>query len=334
MPMLKPGEWIAIERQALAMMERDMSYAPTICVDFDGVLHSYKSGWKGAGEIPDPPVEGAMEFIVRAAMNPKVTVAIYSSRSKEEAGIRAMKDWLIKWVYEYLKAEGVEDISEGTNEVMSHLSFPTEKPAAIMTIDDRAHCFNGHFRSLEWYLGFKPWNKRKPEDNVPDYDMTGCTEVDERRADEALECLQDCLITKRDGFITFEGSAQEFLASFFRDVRQNAVVGVKDKRGVAELVLRALDACSGMCLDNEEERLKVRAAVMDALVTVLRPTEVPAFDVIAGWTEQERQEVREWAEMEHHTHVETTAALRTGTSWEMPQVLASAIEALKSAERG
>ena len=35
----------------------------TILLDFDGVIHSYTSGWKGAGVIPDPPVPGAIDFL-------------------------------------------------------------------------------------------------------------------------------------------------------------------------------------------------------------------------------------------------------------------------------
>lgn len=34
---------------------------PTVVFDFDGVIHSYTSGWKGATEIPDPPVPGVRE---------------------------------------------------------------------------------------------------------------------------------------------------------------------------------------------------------------------------------------------------------------------------------
>ena len=36
---------------------------PILCLDFDGVIHSYASGWKGADVIPDAAVPGAMEFL-------------------------------------------------------------------------------------------------------------------------------------------------------------------------------------------------------------------------------------------------------------------------------
>ena len=35
----------------------------TIVFDFDGVIHSYTSGWKGENVIPDPPVPGIKEVI-------------------------------------------------------------------------------------------------------------------------------------------------------------------------------------------------------------------------------------------------------------------------------
>ena len=38
-------------------------YQPTVVFDFDGVIHSFKSGWKGAAEIPDPPVDGIQQVI-------------------------------------------------------------------------------------------------------------------------------------------------------------------------------------------------------------------------------------------------------------------------------
>ena len=65
---------------------------PILCLDFDGVIHSFSSGWKGADVIPDPPVPGAIEFICDALAH--FDVAIYSSRSGQAGGIDAMGEWL------------------------------------------------------------------------------------------------------------------------------------------------------------------------------------------------------------------------------------------------
>jgi len=121
-----------------------------VCVDFDGVLHSYLSGWKGPCEIPDPPVLGAFEWLKMMTSfqdnkDRTFQVSIYSSRSKYEGAIDAMKEWFRK--------HGLHE------ETLSALDFPSQKPAANMTIDDRAFCFQGIFPSPSWVLGFKPWNK-------------------------------------------------------------------------------------------------------------------------------------------------------------------------------
>lgn len=128
-----------------------------VCCDFDGVLHSYDSGWKGACNIPDPPVPGAFhwltgmwmrkrEFVDEQGRN-EIQVVVYSSRSKEPGAIDAMKAWF--------REHGLQ------KEVLDWLEFPTQKPAASMTIDDRAFCFEGDFPSPEWLLRFIPWNKRR-----------------------------------------------------------------------------------------------------------------------------------------------------------------------------
>ena len=71
-----------------------MKPKPILSLDFDGVLHSYASGWKGARRIPDPPTDGAVEFLLKALDH--FTVAVFSSRSRYFGGRRAMKAWLAR----------------------------------------------------------------------------------------------------------------------------------------------------------------------------------------------------------------------------------------------
>jgi hypothetical protein len=40
------------------------------------------------------------------------------------------------------------------------LEWPTEKPPALVTIDDRAITFTGEWPAMAELLAFKPWNKR------------------------------------------------------------------------------------------------------------------------------------------------------------------------------
>jgi len=125
---------------------------PILCLDFDGVLHSYKSGWKGADVVPDEPVKGAMAFLVAAV--DKFNVQIFSSRSNQPGGIKAMCDW----TFEHLHAD--PETKPAANSTYVALDWPTEKPPALVTIDDRAITFTGDWPSLETLLAFKPWNKR------------------------------------------------------------------------------------------------------------------------------------------------------------------------------
>lgn len=123
---------------------------PILCLDFDGVIHSYSSGWKGADVIPDPPVEGAIAFMLGALHH--FDVVIFSSRSNQRGGVTAMQNWLqhhagATW-YESPDGPGLEDIR-----------FVTEKPPALVTIDDRAITFTGTFPAIDTLKEFKPWNK-------------------------------------------------------------------------------------------------------------------------------------------------------------------------------
>ena len=125
-----------------------MAFTPIICVDFDGVIHSYSSGWHGVDVISDEPVPGAFEWLIdllENASDGQPVPVVYSSRSKEVGGVRAMKEWFFAYGFPL--------------DLLSRLEFPTQKPSAFLTIDDRAICFDGTFPSAKDMLGFKPWNK-------------------------------------------------------------------------------------------------------------------------------------------------------------------------------
>ena len=117
-----------------------------ITVDFDGVLHSQSSGWKGIDVIPDPPVPGAIAWLTAAVE--KFEVHIYSGRSHSMDGINAMRFWL--------------DRNGLPVEAMRRLNFACKKPdAPHMMIDDRAWRFDGAFPTMDEIEEFSSWIDRK-----------------------------------------------------------------------------------------------------------------------------------------------------------------------------
>ena len=132
---------------------------PILCLDFDGVLNSYTSGWKGADVIPDPPVPGAIEFIIQAL--DKFEVHVFSSRTNQPGGLQAMKKWMEAALWDHFE-EG-DGLSPQQQAVLAsyrdEIRWPTEKPPAMVTLDDRAITFTGEWPAIETLLAFKPWNK-------------------------------------------------------------------------------------------------------------------------------------------------------------------------------
>lgn len=119
-----------------------------ICIDFDGVLHAYTSPWTNEWTISDGPVPGALEWLAKASKWKDYRLMVYSSRSKSEKGIIAMRAWLIS---------SLEEAGMRSSEVL--ISFVAEKPAAFITIDDRGFHFVGTFPDKAFLDTFIPWNK-------------------------------------------------------------------------------------------------------------------------------------------------------------------------------
>jgi hypothetical protein len=128
------------------LKSRDLLSTPTklICFDFDGVIHSYTSGWNGVAKLPDLPVVGSKAFLETLVLTKNVKVAIFSCRNRYLRGRRAMKKYLVEQV-------GLSPI------IAKQIKFPWFKPAAVVFIDDRGFLFEGEFPSVETLLNFKPW---------------------------------------------------------------------------------------------------------------------------------------------------------------------------------
>lgn len=112
----------------------------TVAFDFDGVIHSYKSGWQGIDNIPDPPVDGVRETIDELR-EIGYSVVIYSTRCSTDSGRVAVHNYL----------ENNDIIVDG---------LYADKPPAICYVDDRAICFDGNVSGLvDKIQDFKSWTE-------------------------------------------------------------------------------------------------------------------------------------------------------------------------------
>ncbi len=113
-----------------------------IAVDFDGVLHSFTTGWTQSNHIPDPPVDGAITWLIKLIYS--YDVVIFSARNENLEAVSAMKRWLFEYGMLWMDIDKLE--------------FPTKKPACHLLIDDRCFCFKGNFPSLSEIDNFVPWH--------------------------------------------------------------------------------------------------------------------------------------------------------------------------------
>ena len=97
----------------------------TVCLDFDGVIHSHQHGWQGEAVIPDPPVHKVDRAI--ADLRKDYRVVVFSARCRSDEGVEAIRNWL--------KKHNIE-----VDEVCRH------KPPAHVYVDDRAVRFSGDWQ--------------------------------------------------------------------------------------------------------------------------------------------------------------------------------------------
>jgi hypothetical protein len=129
-------------------------FKPILCIDMDGTIHAYSKGWQN-GELYDDVTPGFFEWAETARDYFKLV--IYSSRSKTDEGVIAMDTWLHEQQIAWVKSGSARYPWKPLT-----FEFAHEKPAAWLTIDDRAICFRGDWSAPELtadaMYGFKPWN--------------------------------------------------------------------------------------------------------------------------------------------------------------------------------
>ncbi|MEL7496590.1 MAG: hypothetical protein AAFN77_03210 [Planctomycetota bacterium] len=97
----------------------------TICLDFDGVIHSYQHGWQGEDVINDPPVH-KVDMAIKE-LRKDYRVVVFSARCRTDKGVAAIEAWLNKHNIE------VDEVCRN-------------KPPALVYVDDRAVRFSGDWQ--------------------------------------------------------------------------------------------------------------------------------------------------------------------------------------------
>jgi len=109
----------------------------TIAIDFDGVIHSYYSGWQGALVANDPIVPGIKEVI--AELRKDYDVVIMSSRCLHPGGTQTIENYLRKY---NIVVDGITG----------------EKIPAMVYVDDRAITFHKVKGLVDQIKQFKTWH--------------------------------------------------------------------------------------------------------------------------------------------------------------------------------
>jgi hypothetical protein len=140
---------------------------PILCLDFDGVIHSYHLGWKD-GKIYGQVTRGFWEWAEKAQQH--FQLVIYSSRCANPGGQAEMASWMAN---ECKKWRERVAYYESRTPPLIDFQFASEKPKAFLQIDDRAIQFQGEWNSSELdpehLLRFKPWNTSPDIVNMYEY---------------------------------------------------------------------------------------------------------------------------------------------------------------------
>ncbi len=107
-----------------------------ISIDFDGVIHSFESGF-GDGTIYGTPINGSYEALEKLSM--KYKLVIYTAKAKDDRPLvnnKTGKELVWEWLKKYNLNTFIHDIT-------------AEKPRAIVYIDDKSIRFHTWDQTLK-----------------------------------------------------------------------------------------------------------------------------------------------------------------------------------------
>lgn len=139
-----------------------------LAVDFDGVINSYSSGFKGLQNIPDLPVPRCKEFIDKLHQE-NYYIMIFSARASNMLGKKAIQ--------KYLKDHQI---------YFDEIFMGFAKPFADVYLDDKAVTFQGDWEQAYHQIkNFKNWNEKdKNWEELPN------------RIENNVDLLKDLLTTQ------------------------------------------------------------------------------------------------------------------------------------------
>lgn len=116
------------------------TYAPTVAVDFDGVIHAYSRGWAD-GTIYDPPLPGALDGLARLREH----YAVFIHTTREPTQVAA-------WLHQAGVPVALDH--EGTFWNRRDMVLVTNrKLPAVAYIDDRAYTFRNWAQTMADFGG-------------------------------------------------------------------------------------------------------------------------------------------------------------------------------------
>lgn len=127
-------------------------FVPTVCLDFDGVIHSYEKGWQD-GSIYGTLIVGFKEFLCELLQ--EYSVFICSTRDSKQ-----IYEWIYRIMFHNTEAfcsfEVITDDVKFWNK-RNVVGITNRKLAAIAYVDDRAV----HFNNSLWQSPDKNWQAVK-----------------------------------------------------------------------------------------------------------------------------------------------------------------------------